>query len=57
MTHITHLFNDLVYCDYVKNRLKAPDITPASWKKVYGPEVDLMEAQFQADQAIEKAPA
>lgn len=57
MMHITHLFNDWVYCDYVKNRLKAPDITPASWKKVYGPEVDLMEAQFQADQAIEKAAA
>lgn len=45
----------LTYVSYTTNRDAAPDITPERWKKVYGPEVDSMEATYQAEQAISKA--
>jgi hypothetical protein len=57
MTHITHLYNDWIYCDYVKNRQASPSILPESWRKVYGPEAELLEAKYQAELAIAKAAA
>lgn len=55
MNEITALMGDLVYKSYAFNRDTAPDISPNSWKKVYGPEVDDMEAKYQAEKAILKA--
>lgn len=49
------IFDYLTYVSYANNRDSAPDITPNSWKKVYGPEVDSMEARYQAEKAITKA--
>lgn len=46
---------DLTYINYAHNRDAAPHITPEGWKKVYGPEVDAMEARYQAERAIAKA--
>jgi len=46
---------DLMYEAYAWNRDRTPDITPERWKKILGPEVDLMEAKYQADKAIQKA--
>lgn len=59
--HISDLFDgvfsDLTYLNYACNRDVAPNITPQSWKKVYGQEVDEMEARYQAEKAIAKARA
>lgn len=52
---VTEIFEDLTYTSYKANREAAPDITPKSWEKVYGPEVVAMETRYQADKAIEKA--
>lgn len=40
---------DLNYRSYAYNRTEAPHITPDSWKKVYGPEVDEMEMRYQVE--------
>jgi hypothetical protein len=45
------ILDELTYRSYAANRSCAPAITPESWKKVYGPCVDEMEARYQADQA------
>ncbi len=45
---------DLLYEAYAWNRDRAPDITPERWKKILGPEVDAMEAQYQAQKLIER---
>jgi len=55
MNEITALMGDLIYKSYAFNRDNAPDISPNSWKKIYGPEVDDFEAKYQADKAILKA--
>lgn len=53
---IANLLGDLTYRTYAHNRDTSPDITPRSWKKVFGyAEVDAMEARYQADRAIQKA--
>lgn len=44
----------LMYANYAHNRRISPHITPRSWKAVY-PNVDAMEARFQAEEAIAKA--
>jgi hypothetical protein len=44
----------LTYVNYRANRGYAPHITPAQWKKLYGPSTDAMEARYQAEIAIEK---
>lgn len=49
------VFCDLTYINYAANRDAAPQITPQSWKKVYGPEVDLMEERYQAEKSKEAA--
>lgn len=46
---------DLTYRAYEYNRNKAPDITPESWKKIFGPEADEFEARYQADKMIARA--
>lgn len=57
MNQITALMGDLVYKSYAFNRDQAPDITPQSWKKIFGEEVDEFEAKYQAEKAIKKAAA
>lgn len=57
MNEITALMGDLVYKSYAFNRDQAPDITPQSWKKIFGEEVDEFEAKYQAEKAIKKAAA
>lgn len=57
MNQITALMGDLVYKSYAFNRDQAPDITPESWKKIFGEEVDEFEAKYQAEKAIKKAAA
>lgn len=49
------IIDRLTYISYATNRDAAPHITPNSWEKVYGPEVDSMEAQYQAEKAINQA--
>jgi hypothetical protein len=53
-TLMSTLMADLTYRCYAHNRDLSPDITPASWKKVFGPEVDDFEARYQADKLIER---
>ncbi len=43
---------DLVYKSYAFNRENSPDITPQSWKKVYGPEVEDFEARYQTQKLL-----
>lgn len=50
-----NLLDELRYINYAANRDACPDITPESWKKVYGPEVDEWEPKYLADKAIAKA--
>lgn len=57
MNEITALMGDLVYKSYAFNRDNAPDITPESWKKIYGPEVDDFEATYQAAKMIARVSA
>lgn len=49
------LIDELTYINYRANRGYSPHITPESWKKLYGPATDAMEARYQAELAIEKA--
>lgn len=49
------LISELTYINYALNRDAAPGVTPERWKKVYGPEVEAMEARYQAERAILKA--
>jgi hypothetical protein len=55
MDFLADLMNDLVYAQYALNRSSAPEISPNSLRKVYGPEVDHLEARYQAERAIAKA--
>jgi hypothetical protein len=59
--NFSDLIADLTYTNYALNRAAAPNIIPERWRKVYGPELDSLEAQYQAEllakQAIRKAAA
>lgn len=50
------VIDELTYISYAHNR-DTSNVTPESWKKVYGPSVDAMEARYQAEKAINKARA
>lgn len=49
------ILDELTYINYAANRDDAPAITPESWKNVYGPDVDEMEARYQTEKALKKA--
>lgn len=57
MNNFAEVIERLRYLNYAVNRDAAPHITPTSWKKVYGPDVDTFEAQYQTEKAISKARA
>ena len=50
-----YLIYEMTYRSYAYNRTEAPQITPNSWKKVYGQEVDDMEKRYQAEKQKEAA--
>jgi len=57
MNNFDEVIDRLRYLNYAVNRDAAPHITPESWKKVYGSDVDAFEAQYQTEKAITKARA
>jgi len=52
---IGEIIADLTYINYACNRDAAPHVTPTSWKRVYGSDVDTMEARYQTEKIIIKA--
>lgn len=46
---ILDAIDELTYRNYRWNREQAPEILPASWKKIYGPNADAYEARYQAE--------
>lgn len=52
---ILNMMDDLIYHSYEHARNNSPEITPESWKNIFGPEADGFEARYQADKAIAKA--
>lgn len=53
--NLAQVIEELRYVNYAANRDACPAITPESWKKVYGPEVDEWEPRYLAAKAIAKA--
>lgn len=51
MNHLIDMVATLTYINYSANRVAAPDITPQSWEKIYGPDVEWMEERFQQEKA------
>lgn len=46
------LVDDFLYLNYRYNRERSPDITPISWKLIYGEKVSLYEMWYQIDRNI-----
>lgn len=52
MDKIQNMVDSFMYLNYRYNRERSPDITPVSWKLIYGEKVSLYEMWFQIDRNI-----